>query len=48
MTAQQIGDLTDGDAVDVSGLLDASTRDARGRAVYRVESIRKMAVRVAM
>jgi hypothetical protein len=48
VTAQQIGDLTDGDAVDVSGLLDASTRDARGRAVYRVESIRKMAVRVAM
>jgi hypothetical protein len=48
VTSQQLGSLTDGDPVDVSGLLDSSATDSRGRALYRVDSIRKMAVRVAM
>lgn len=48
VSSQQIGGLTDGDPVDVSGYIDTSTRDSGGRAVYQVDSIRKMAVRIAM
>ncbi|HIE98312.1 MAG TPA: hypothetical protein EYG03_18185 [Planctomycetes bacterium] len=48
VSSQQIGGLTDGDPVDVHGHIDPSTRDSRGRDVYRVDSIRRMAVRIAM
>ncbi|MCP4783856.1 MAG: hypothetical protein GY903_21820 [Fuerstiella sp.] len=48
VSSQQIGSLTDGDPVDVSGYVDTTTRDSHGRDVYRVDSIRKMAVRIAM